>query len=94
MKLKLSKSSIKFFKSLSEKEQSKIKQKLKYLVDTINENDTIPVQELNIKTLRGNWKDYLRLRVGKIRIIFRIDSADNEIFIYEIDYRGNIYQKN
>ncbi len=44
MKLKLSKSAIKFLGSLSKKEQWKIKQKLKYLVDTISENGTIPFQ--------------------------------------------------
>ncbi len=94
MKLKLSKNAIKFLKSLSKKEQQKIKQKLKYLVDTINENNTIPFQELSIKILTGNWQGYLRLRVGKIRVIFRIDNIEKEIFVYEIDYRGNIYQKN
>lgn len=94
MKMKLSKNAIKFLGNLSKKEQQKIKQKLKYLVDAINENNTIPFQQLNIKTLTGKWKGYLRLRVGKIRIIFRVDNIDKEIFVYEIDYRGNIYQKN
>lgn len=94
MKLKLSKSAIKFLGSLSKKEQWKIKKKLKYLVDTISENGTIPFQKLSIKTLTGNWKGYLRLRVGKIRIIFRIDNVDKVIFVYEIDYRDNIYKKN
>ena len=94
MKLKFSKNAIKFLKKLSKKEQLKIKQKLKDLDSSITKNNTIPFQELDIKTLVGSWKDYLRLRVGKIRIIFKIDLVNNEIYIYDIDYRGNIYTKN
>ncbi|WP_330204995.1 hypothetical protein [Cyanobacterium sp. Dongsha4] len=93
IKLKFSKSAVKFINNLSEKEQLKIKQKLKYLIKKINEDNNIPFQELNIKTLTGNWKGYLRLRIGKIRIIFRINSIDSELLIYEIDYRGSIYKK-
>lgn len=93
IKLKFSKSVVKFINNLSEKEQLKIKQKLKYLVEKINEDKNIPFQKLNLKTLTGNWKGYLRLRIGKIRIIFRINSIDNELLIYEIDYRGSIYKK-
>lgn len=62
IKLKFSKSAIKFLDNLSQKEQIKIKQKLKYLVERINNSNNIPFQELNIKTLTGDWKGYLRLR--------------------------------
>ena len=90
MTLKLSKSALKFLNNLSPKEQLKIKQKLKYLVDGIN-NENIPFQELDIKSLTGDWKGYLRLRIGKIRVIFKLNRIENELFVYEIDYRGNIY---
>ena len=53
----------------------------------------MPFQELNIKSLTGDWKGYLRMRIGKIRIVFYLDYVNNEVFIYEIDYRGNIYKK-
>jgi len=29
--------------------------------------------------------------VGKIRVIFQIRKETGEIFIYDINYRGNIY---
>ena len=93
MKLKFSKNAIKFLKKLSSKEQQNIQQKLRYLINTMDESNTIPFQELDIKALTGYWKGYLRLRVGKIRIIFQVDFVNYEIFIYEIDYRGNIYKK-
>ena len=44
MTLKLSKSALKLLNNLSPKEQLKIKQKLKYLVDGINNNENIPFQ--------------------------------------------------
>ena len=94
MTLKLSKSALKFLNNLSPKEQLKIKQKLKFLVDGINNNENIPFQELDIKSLTGDWKGYLRLRIGKIRVIFKLNRIENELFVYEIDYRGNIYKKN
>jgi mRNA interferase RelE/StbE len=94
MKLKLSKNSIKFLNNLSEKEKLRIKQKLKYLIVNLNETGNIPFQELDIKTLTGDWKGYFRLRIGKIRIIFNLLYEQNELFVYEIDYRGNIYKKN
>ena len=70
MTLKLSKSALKFLNNLSQKEQLKIKQKLKFLVDGINNNENIPFQELDIKSLTGDWKGYLRLRIGKIVSVF------------------------
>ncbi len=94
MKIRFSKRAVKFLNKLSTKEQAKIKQKLRDLISEINNNNNIPFQKLNIKTLSGEWKDYLRMRIGKMRIIFKVYSVENEIFIYDIDYRGNIYQKN
>jgi mRNA-degrading endonuclease RelE of RelBE toxin-antitoxin system len=63
IKLKLSKNSIKFLNNLSEKEKLRIKQKLKYLIVNLNETRNIPFQELDIKTLTGDWKGYFRLRI-------------------------------
>jgi mRNA interferase RelE/StbE len=92
MKLKLSKNAIKFLNTLSPKDQLKIKQKLKSLVSAIHDTGKIPFKELDIKTLKGEWKGYLRLRIGTIRIIFKLNLIENELFIYEIDYRGGIYK--
>jgi mRNA interferase RelE/StbE len=32
------------------------------------------------------------MRVGKIRVIFAIDLAADELQVYDIDFRGNIYK--
>jgi len=36
-------------------------------------------------------KAFSRIRVGRIRVIFQIVKERDEIFIYEINFRGNIY---
>ena len=45
-----------------------------------------------IKTLEGEWQGFLRMRVGKIRIIFTVDVEQDELQIYDIGFRGNIYK--
>lgn len=43
--------------------------------------------------MEGNWKGFMRLRIGKLRVIFRIDKDKDEIYIYEIDSRGDVYKQ-
>jgi len=38
-----------------------------------------------------NTKSSYRIRIGKIRAIYQIDFDKNIIYMYDIDYRGNIY---
>jgi len=45
----------------------------------------------DVKKLKGNWKNHLRLRIGKIRVIFSIDKSQKIIDIKKADYRGDIY---
>lgn len=46
---------------------------------------------LDIKKLI-NQPDFYRLRVGKMRIIFEVDTVKKEIWVRKIGYRGGIYQ--
>jgi mRNA interferase RelE/StbE len=57
-----------------------------------DEQGVIPFAELDIKKLKGDWDGFFRLRVGKIRIIFTVDSDANELLVYEIDFRGDVYK--
>ncbi|SPF33081.1 conserved hypothetical protein [Syntrophobacter sp. SbD1] len=34
----------------------------------------------------------MRIRLGKIRVIFRIDKEEDVLLVYEIDYRGDVYK--
>ncbi|CAD5958050.1 type II toxin-antitoxin system RelE family toxin [Planktothrix agardhii] len=92
MKVKFSKNSVKFLNSLSDKERERIRHKLKELVSAIEVSGLIPFRELDIKNLKGDWKGFLRFRIGKIRLIFKINIEDDELMVYEIDYRGGVYK--
>ncbi|MBA4390170.1 MAG: type II toxin-antitoxin system RelE/ParE family toxin [Syntrophus sp. (in: bacteria)] len=49
-------------------------------------------ENLDVKKLKGAWKGYHRVRVGKIRMILKIDFDKHIIFIDRIDFRGNVYK--
>ena len=62
---------------------AKTQQRLKNGIEKIPKGDIIPYE--------GN-KEYLRLRIGKYRILFKwID--DTQIFVSLIDSRGQIYKR-
>ena len=48
---------------------------------------------LDLKRLKGDLKDYFRIRKGKIRIVFKV--IKNEIILISveiIDFRGEVYK--
>jgi len=92
MELLFSKEATRFLKKLSTKEAEKIREKLAYLLSSIEETGVIPFNDLDIKNLKGDWQGFSRLRVGKVRLIFKVDIAADELQIYHIDFRGNIYK--
>lgn len=49
-------------------------------------------ENINIKKMKGKWKEYYRIRIGKIRVILKIDFKSKIIFVDRIDYRGNVYK--
>ena len=60
----------------------------------VEEQGIIPFTELDIKKMKGNWKGFYRLRVGKNRVIFTVDFNSKEITIFAIGSRGDIYKNN
>lgn len=92
MEIVFSKGAAKFLEKLSAKEVEKLREKLSYLLQSIETEGIIPFNELDIKNLKGEWKSFLRMRVGKVRIIFRVVAQSDELQIYDIDFRGNIYK--
>ena len=72
----------KFIQSLS----GKVRQKLKFKLLALKKD---PYRMKGVKKMQGWGENVYRLRVGKIRIIYKIASKDIEII--DIDYRGNIY---
>ena len=50
-------------------------------------------EKVDIKKLRGNWDGFLRLRIGKIRVIFKLDIENKVVEIYKAGIRGKVYKK-
>jgi len=42
--------------------------------------------------LWGEWEGRLRIRKGKIRIIFTLNKEDRIIFVERVDFRGDVYK--
>jgi mRNA interferase RelE/StbE len=93
MKIKLSKAADKFLKKLDSSSQKAIILKIGTLKTCLESQKIYPPEELDIKKLKGNLAGFSRIRVGKIRVIFQIRRETNELFIYDINYRGNIYDQ-
>ncbi|MEN6439163.1 MAG: type II toxin-antitoxin system RelE/ParE family toxin [Syntrophobacter sp.] len=92
MRVRFHNRAIKFLEKLDEKDKERIRLKLKSLVGTIEEQGVIPFKELDVKRLEGDWHGFLRMRLGKMRVIFQIDKEEDILFVYEINYRGDIYK--
>ncbi|MBW4690270.1 MAG: type II toxin-antitoxin system RelE/ParE family toxin [Lyngbya sp. HA4199-MV5] len=92
MELVLSKASVKFLEKLSPKETEKLQERLAVLLQSLEAEGIIPFNELDIKSLKGEWKGFFRMRVGKVRVVFTIDLEVDALQVYDIDFRGNIYK--
>ena len=92
MELNFSKNALKFLKKLSDKDTEKVRNKILQLLNSVEESGLVPSGELDIKTLEGEQQGFLRMRVGKIRIIFTVDIEQDELQIYDIGFRGDIYK--
>jgi mRNA interferase RelE/StbE len=92
MRIKFHNRAVKFLDKLDEKDKERIRLKLKSLVSAIEAQGIIPFKELDVKRLEGEWKGFLRMRLGKVRVIFRIDKEEDVLLVYEIDYRGDVYK--
>ena len=94
MEVRFSKKAVKFLKKLDAETTDRVRQKILQLQSFLETEGAIPITILDIKKLKGDWDGYFRLRVGQIRVIFTIIDGKVEILlIYDIDFRGNVYEK-
>ena len=47
---------------------------------------------IDVKKLKGEWKGYFRIRKGRIRIIFTIDTSHRSTYVERVDFRGDAYK--
>jgi mRNA interferase RelE/StbE len=68
--------------------------KKEYLVSEAEEKILrfIRGEKQDVKRLKGKWQNYLRLRIGRVRIIFKIEIDKNFIEITKAGFRGKIYR--
>jgi mRNA-degrading endonuclease RelE of RelBE toxin-antitoxin system len=80
-------------KKLNSNSRQTVIAKIGILKTCLETQKVYPPEELDIKKLKGELKSFSRIRVGKIRIIFQIQADTETIFIYNINFRGNIYSE-
>lgn len=85
--LKIHKKALKFFQSRNVTEKKLIKLKLNLLSE-----NPFSHPKLDIKKLKG-IDDTLRLRIGKIRIIYQVVDEKLVTLIMSAGARGDIYKK-
>ncbi len=93
MVIKFRKQAIKFLEKANPEDVENIREQINQLIIAIEEQGIIPFTELDIKKMKGDWEGFYRLRVGKNRIIFTIESDSRDIEIYAIGVRGDVYKQ-
>jgi mRNA-degrading endonuclease RelE of RelBE toxin-antitoxin system len=83
--IKLASSAAKYYKKMD----LHTKQTLNRCFDNLRLD---PENHSSIKKLHGKLKGLLRYRTGQIRIVYRIEKADNTVIILAIASRGSIYK--
>jgi mRNA interferase RelE/StbE len=91
MDILYSKRAVKFLKKLDSPTQARIRDRILSLKRSLEQDGIIPFSEMDIKQLKGSWDGFYRVRVGKIRIIFKLDELSDGLLIYDIAFRGSAY---
>ncbi len=47
---------------------------------------------IDAKKLKGKWEGYFRIRKGRLRIVFSIDTNSRSLYVERIDFRGDVYK--
>ena len=92
MAVKFRKEAIKFLQKASPEDAARIQTQLNQLVGAVEQQGLIPFKDLDIKQMKGEWKGFYRLRVGKIRLIFSLSDDSGDIEVYVIGARGGVYK--
>ena len=90
MAVKFRKEAVKFLQKLSPDDVMRVRDSLNQLLIAVEEKRALSFGDLDIKTMKGDWSGFYRLRLGKIRIIFALNA--NDIEVYTIGNRGDVYK--
>lgn len=92
MAVKFRKEAIKFLQKVPLEDSVRIQSQLNQLLIAVEEQGIIPFTSLDIKKMKGTWEGFYRLRVGKIRVVFTLSSDTDDIEVYIIGARGDVYK--
>ena len=92
MAIKFRKNAIKFLEKANLEDAEKIQEKISQLLYFVEEQAIIRFTELDIKKMKGDWEGFYRLRIGKIRIVFTVNTQSGEVEIFTIGARGDVYK--
>jgi mRNA interferase RelE/StbE len=83
--VKLRKPAAKYYEKLPPKLKSKVKE----VIELLREN---PYAISNVKPLEGSNYDDFRIRIGSLRLLYRIENDMLIIIVLDIGPRGDIYK--
>ena len=89
-KVQITKNAAKSIKKLGKDTKERINKALRATLDYYEE---IEKAEPDIKQLKGKYKGLLRLRIGDLRIIFKLDGINLIIMVLEVVKRGDAYKE-
>ncbi len=47
---------------------------------------------VDIKKMKGKWNGFIRIRIGKVRVITDISFGEQKVYVDIIDFRGGVYK--
>ena len=84
-RVKFSKEAVKALKKLTPKRQQQIAE----IVQLLSQD---PFSVPNVKPLQGTSQDVYRIRIGSLRLIYRIENGVLIITILHLGSRGDVYK--
>ena len=79
----------KAFQKLDRASQDRVKKALKNLIDYYNGRSDRPP---DVKRLHGKYRGLFRIRVGSLRVIFKVERDRLVIIVIDIVPRGDAYK--
>lgn len=90
-KIRIHRKALKFLEEIPKEERKRVEDRLNDLLNSL-ESGTLLHTRLDVKKLKGAWEGFFRLRVGKTRIIFKIEVENKDVLVYNIHYRKQAYE--
>ena len=90
-RVRIHRRALRFLEELPSSDRRRVEEKIGELLEALNRG-VLPHRRLDIRRLRGEWEGFLRLRVGDLRIIFKLDFDAKTVYIYHIHRRERAYK--